>query len=50
VRLWHVAGFVTHVRLSHAAREVFVQAGLLPDLDAAAPGDGDDAGVAAADA
>jgi len=50
VRLWHVAGFVTHVRLSHAAREVFVQAGLLPALDDAAPGDGDVAGVAAADA
>lgn len=50
VRLWHVAGFVTHVRLSHAAREVFVQAGLLPALDDAAPGDGDDAGVAVADA
>jgi len=50
VRLWHVAGFVTHVRLSHAAREVLVQAGLLPALDEAAPGDGDDAGVAVADA
>ena len=50
VRLWHVAGFVSHVRLSRAAREVFVQAGLLPALDEAAPGDGDDAGVAVADA
>ena len=50
VRLWHVAGFVTNVRLSRAAREVLVQAGLLPALDAAAPGDGDDAGVAVADA
>jgi hypothetical protein len=41
---------VTNVRLSRAAREVLVQAGLLPALDDAAPGDGDVAGVAAADA
>jgi len=50
VRLWHVAGFVTNVRLSHAAREVLVQAGLLPALDEAAPGDGDACVVAVADA